>query len=149
MMKALLLLTILFFSLHSFSQHLHSKKINQQLDAFRKNYVAAYNKPDADALATLYDEHATYIGTGGDVTQGRDKIRIGLKNSSSYLEDFALTPVETGGNKKWVYQYGTYSQKMTASNQNETLTGKYLIVLKRVSKNTWRIQKQMVSRNRD
>ena len=130
-------------------QPIKSKKIQQQLTAFLEEFMKAYNKPDAEALANLFTQDATYIGTAGDITKGKDKLIIGFKNSLSYLKDFSLIPADTGGDKNIVYQTGTYMQKLVVPNRPvDTYTGKYLIVLRKVSKNTWKIQKQMVSRDK-
>ncbi len=126
-----------------------AEKLRPVIDAFLKQFVDAYNKPDADALALLYTEDATYIGTAGDVTQTRDKLRLGLKNSLNYFKEFSVTPDETGASGDLIYQRGTYSQKLNVPNQPvETYTGKYLIILRRQADKSWKIQMQMVSRDR-
>ncbi|MBD0377339.1 MAG: nuclear transport factor 2 family protein [Bacteroidota bacterium] len=148
-MRELFLFIASFCFLGLSAQTLHDQKIQKQLDAFMEQFMQAYNKADANALAELYEENATYIGTAGDITQGRDKLRAGFKNSLPYFKNFVLTPSETGGNRKLIYQNGVYSQKLSIPNKSEEIyTGKYLVVLRRVARNAWRIQKQMVSRDR-
>ncbi|MDQ3843506.1 MAG: nuclear transport factor 2 family protein [Bacteroidota bacterium] len=137
------------FSLNLSAQKVHDHKTQGQLNLFMKQFAEAYNRADANALAELYTEDATYIGTAGDITQGRNNLTTGFKNSLHYFKDFALTPSETGGDKKLIYQHGTYSQRFSIPGKpEETYTGKYLIVLRKVARNTWKIQKQMVSRDR-
>jgi hypothetical protein len=46
----------------------------QAMGDFGKNYVAAYNKGDAKALASFYAEDVDYIDQDGQETKGRDEI---------------------------------------------------------------------------
>ena len=123
--------------------------VRLQFETFLKQFVEAYNKQDADALAGFYAEDATYIGTGGDVTQSKDKIHLGLKGSLRYFRDFTATPAEFGTSGDLAYQRGTYSQRLEVPNQpSETFTGKYLLILRRQKDKSWKIESQMVSRDR-
>ena len=45
-----------------------------QLSEFAKNYIAAYNKGDAKALANFFAEDAEYIDADGELTKGRAEI---------------------------------------------------------------------------
>jgi uncharacterized protein (TIGR02246 family) len=155
-MKKISILIALFtmFSICVFGQvndkyRKQTEKARPAIETVFKRFVETYNKQEADALAALYAENATYIGTAGDITQGREKIRVGLKNSLQYLRDMQITPAEFGANGDLAYQSGAYSQKVVVPNQPpETYSGKYLIVLRRMPDKTWKIQTQMVSRDR-
>jgi hypothetical protein len=46
----------------------------QVLSEFAKNYIAAYNKGDAKAVAAFFTEDAEYIDADGQLTKGRAEI---------------------------------------------------------------------------
>jgi len=120
------------------------------LDSFRTKFIEAYNSQNADRVAEFYAEDATYIGTGGDVVQGRRNIHLGLKGEVAYFKNFVVTPGEFGSDKNLAYERGAYSATLAIPNQPEqTVNGKYLLIFRRQKDKTWKIQMQMVSRDRN
>ena len=51
-----------------------SAPATQAMSDLAKNYVAAYNKGDAKAVASFFAEDAEYIDEDGQLTKGRDEI---------------------------------------------------------------------------
>src|SRR6516162_1115027 len=51
-----------------------SAPATQAMSDLAKNYVAAYNKGDAKAVASFFAEDAEYIDADGQLTKGRDEI---------------------------------------------------------------------------
>ena len=132
-----------------YGQTKSGSKAQAVIDKLRTQFVEAYNSQNADAIAAFYADNATYIGTGGDVVQGKEKIRMGLKGEVSYFKNFVATPAEFGGDKNLAYERGTYSATLAIPNQPAQIVGgKYLLIFRRQKDKTWKIQVQMVSRNR-
>jgi ketosteroid isomerase-like protein len=97
----------------------------------------------------MYAEDATYIGTAGDVTQSKDKIQMGLKGSLPYFRGITATPVEFGSSGDLASELGTYSQRLEVPGRApETFAGKYLFIFRRQADGLWKIQVQIVTRDR-
>lgn len=123
--------------------------VRSTIDALRLQFIEAYNKRDADAVAQFYAEDATYIGTAGDVVQGRDKLLIGLKGELPVFRNFTITPAEFSSSGDLAYERGAYSARLEIPNRTpETIAGKYLIIYRRQQDGTWKIQTHMSGRDR-
>jgi len=128
------------------------QKVNdarRAVDEMRSKFIEAYNKQDAVAVAGFYAADATYIGTAGDVVQGRDKLLVGLKGELPAFRDFTTTTAEFGSSGDLAYERGTYSARLEIPNRSpETIAGKYLIIYRRQPDGTWKIQTHMSGRDR-
>jgi ketosteroid isomerase-like protein len=119
------------------------------IDVLRGKFVQAYNIQSADAVAELYTDDATYVGTAGDVITGKEQIRLGLKDELPFFRSFALVPLEFGSDNNLAYERGTFAARREIPDKEpQTLNGKYMIVYRRGKDNQWRIQMQMNSRDR-
>ena len=58
----------------------------QAITQLDKDYEAAYNRGDANAVAAFYTDDAEYVNEGGNVVIGRDTIELLL------TEEFATNP---------------------------------------------------------
>lgn len=61
-----------------------------------KEYMDAFNRGDAKALAALWDEHAEYAGSSGERLQGRDQIEAALQKFFSENKGVKIE-VQTSG----------------------------------------------------
>ena len=162
-MKAILILVMLFvaasaptFSQTNRRQPARNNQTQRQaaaaratIDALRSQFVEAWNRQDADAVAQFYTEDATYIGTAGDVVQSRDRIRLGLRGELPVFRNFTATPAEFGSSGDLAYERGVYSARLEIPNRTpEAVRGKYLIVYRRQADSTWKIQMHMSGRDR-
>lgn len=105
-----------------------------QIDAANQKWIAAFNKGDAAAVASLYVPDATALPPGGDMVKGRaaiekfwaGAIQSGLKNPS--LQTVA---VEQFGNA--AREIGRVSLDVpNAQKQMVHVEGKYVVLWKRV-----------------
>lgn len=119
------------------------------IDELRPKFIEAYNKQDADAVAQFYAEDATYIGTAGDVVEGRDKLLKGLKGELPVFRNFTVTPAEFSSSGDLAYERGAYSARLEIPNRTpETVAGKYLLIYRRQADGKWKIQTHMSGRDR-
>jgi ketosteroid isomerase-like protein len=65
------------------------------------------------------------------------------------LANFTVSPIESGAEGALTYGRGTYARDLVrAGRPPEHLTGSYLLVFQRQTDARWRIQIEMVSRDR-
>ena len=118
------------------------------IDALRAKFAQGYNLQNADAIAAFYTDDATYIGTDGDIVQGKENIRLGLKDELPYFRNFTLSAVEFGSDNNLAYERGTFSARLEAPDKEpQTINGKYMIVYRLGRDKQWKIQMQMSSRD--
>ncbi len=120
------------------------------LDSLRRAYVHAHNSGDDSTLANLYTTDAAYIGTGGDLTVGRDRIRAGLVQELPIARDFALSDSTDGeAEENLAWERGRWSMILGVPGRPpEPMMGWYLIVYERGPDHRWRIRNQVVTRDR-
>lgn len=120
------------------------------LDSLRRLYVRAHNEGDVSTLADLYASNATYIGTAGDLTAGRDRIAAGLARELPVTHGFQLSDsVEAGVGGDLAWERGRWSMTLDVPGRPvESWEGWYLIVYERGSDHRWRIRNQVVTRDR-
>lgn len=119
------------------------------LEDLTERFVAAYRSGDAAAASAFYADDAVYVGTGGDLTQGREKIRAGLEHEMPAFKDFSARPDESSCSGDLGYERGTFSARLEIPGQPaRTLSGRFLIVFRRAGDGSWKIQSQFTSRDR-
>ncbi|MBB4637908.1 YybH family protein [Longimicrobium terrae] len=117
------------------------------LDALHAAFVRAYNARDAAALAGLYTDSATLVGSSGVVVRGRESIRDGYARSLTALQDFVMEAEASAEDGALAYERGVYSQNVAAPGRPpQAVFGTYLMVARRGADGAWRIESHTVSR---
>ena len=117
------------------------------LDSLHASFVRAYNARDVAALAALYTDSATLVGTSGVVVRGREAIRDGYARSLTTLQDFVMEAEASAEDGALAYERGVYSQNVAAPGRpTQAIFGTYLMVARRGADGTWRIESHAVSR---
>ncbi|HEX8393884.1 MAG TPA: SgcJ/EcaC family oxidoreductase [Longimicrobium sp.] len=117
------------------------------MDSLRAAFVRAYQARDAAALAALYADSATLVGTSGVVVRGREAIRDGYHRSLGTLQDFAMEAEASAQEGALAYERGVYSQNIVAPGRApQRVLGTYLLVARRGADGRWRIDSHTVSR---
>ena len=101
------------------------------LQAVDQTWEKSYNAGNADAVATLYDEHAVLLPPGAPAVNGRAAIKAFFAKDTTESQKagvtFSLGPKPAGGvSGDMGWQSGTYAVKDKAGKVVET--GKYLSV---------------------
>jgi uncharacterized protein (TIGR02246 family) len=110
----------------------------------RDAYIAAVHAGDAKAIAALYTEDAAEMPPNEAMAKGRpaiEKFNAGLLSGNTVK--LSLTALETIANGDVAYDVGTYSQTITpkqGGGKPMTDRGKYVVILRRGSDNTWRVK---------
>lgn len=117
------------------------------LDSLHAAFVRAYGARDAAALAALYTDSATLVGSSGVVVRGRDAIRDGYARSLATLQDFVMEAEASAEDGALAYERGVYSQNVAAPGRpTQPVFGTYLMVARRGTDGAWRIEAHTVSR---
>lgn len=107
-------------------------------------WVEAAEAHDAGGIASLYTEDAVFIGVEGQVMEGRQAIEEGMATG---LEDLASMGVEATDRvlgTEMIAEIGTYTQTFQAGEgQEQTVSGRYLVVLKRQPDGSWKIAQHL------
>jgi len=102
------------------------QKLNDQ-------WVAAFNKGDAAALAAMYTEDAYVLPAGADMVRGTNAIMSFLGEVTKQLGDAKLTTVDVLPlGRTAAREIGTFSFKTKGATPQEVV-GKYAVVWRRVS----------------
>ena len=101
------------------------------LQAADQSWAKAYNSGNAEAVASLYDEHAVLLPPGAPSVNGRAAIKAFFVKDTAESQkagvSFILDPKPAGGvSSAMGWQSGTYAVKDKAGKVVET--GKYLSV---------------------
>ena len=110
----------------------------------RDAYVAAVNAGDAKAVAALYTEDAAEMPPNEAMVKGRpaiEKFNAGMLTGNTVK--LSLTGLEAVATGDVAYDVGTYSQTITpkqGGGKPMTDRGKYVVILRRGSDNTWRVK---------
>ena len=126
-----------------------SVQSRSEIEALRARFVDAYARADAEAVAAFYAPHATYIGTGGDVVTGRDRLLVGLRREVPVFRDFRVEPAEFEADGRLAFERGIYQATIRIPGRDpEPVSGPYLIVYERGRDGRWLVRQHMSGRHR-
>lgn len=118
--------------------------VEAEVAAIRESWVEGARAGDAAAVASLYADDAVVVGVDGEVLEGREAIREG------FAPDFeAMTSLEVNGTdmevgSDVVTDMGTFTQAVrTPDGQEQTVSGHYLVVLRRQADGSWRLTQHL------
>lgn len=106
----------------------------------RTAWQEAANRNDPAAVAAMYTDDATFVGTESPLASGRQEIQ------SAFAKTFPIAKIESIDSKELVvngdmaYDYGTFRQQVTPPNAKAmTINGYYLVITHRQSDGSWKI----------
>lgn len=119
------------------------------LASHRAAFMDAYARADADAVAAFYAPDATYIGTGGDIVTGREKLLNGLRREVPAFRGFQAEPTQFEADGRFAWERGVYRAVLTIPGRPpQPVSGPYLIVYERDPAGRWLIKAHMSGRHR-
>jgi uncharacterized protein (TIGR02246 family) len=144
-MKAVLLFVTLLFLGATTAQ---ARSVKAEIDAANQQWIAAFNKGDAAAVAALYTDQATVLPPGADIAKGRDAIqKVWAGAIQSGLKNITLqtVAVEQFGNA--AREIGRFSADVT-NPQKPTVhvDGKYVVLWKRLH-GAWKLDTDIWNMN--
>ena len=114
------------------------------LGKVRAAWQEGANRNDPAAVAAMYTDDATFVGTESPLASGRQEIQAALAKS------FPISKIESIDSKDLVvsgdmaYDYGTFRQTVTPPNAKAmTVNGYYLVICRRQSDGSWKISRHV------
>jgi len=112
----------------------------------RSAWQEAANRNDPAAVAAMYTDDATFVGTEAPLASGRQEIQ------SAFAKTFPIAKLESIDSKDFVvsgdmaYDYGTFRQQVTPPNAKAmTINGYYLVINRRQSDGSWKISRHIAT----
>jgi uncharacterized protein (TIGR02246 family) len=144
--SAVLLLLLVSMSSAQESSDSRASEVRAAVDEGNAQYIAAYAKADAAALAAVYDPEGTKLHANGGVTRGREAIAAEVGEALERVGPIAVT-IETVS--LWVvddraYETGKWTYTYTAPEKGEqAIGGRYVTVWRQQADGGWRIVADM------
>lgn len=117
-------------------------RIEQQLEAFRVQYVDAYAQGDAGALAALYTMDAELLPLETDTVSGREAIEEFWENTfeGTMSRELTISPVEMGIEGGLLYEHGIFTAAFELEGGDTvTESGRYVVLLERQTSGQWQV----------
>ncbi|MFC1525824.1 YybH family protein [Candidatus Latescibacterota bacterium] len=105
-----------------------AQEAEADVDAVRSEWQSLANADDADAVAAMYTEGATFVAASGTVVKGREAIRGAFEASFSVRSDLVIETAAVLFDEDMVAAYGNYSQKLQSPDGETTLKGMWQTV---------------------
>ncbi len=110
----------------------------------RTGWKDAANKHDAAAVAALYADDATMVGTGIPVANGKAEIQTRLGQILPGSTTSAIDSKDLVISGDVAYDYGTYSQTVTPpKGKAMPINGYYVVTLKKGSDGSWKMLRHL------
>jgi uncharacterized protein (TIGR02246 family) len=137
-MKRPLLVTLLVISAASFAEAQQS--VRAIIDANNKQFIGAFNKGDAAAVANMYTMGARVLPPNSEMVEGRANIQKYWQDAiSAGLKFVSLEPVHVETHGNIAVEIGRYTLTVPgAGGTTTTDRGKYVVVWKREGRN-WKL----------
>ena len=127
-----------------------SSALAQARDTIQKlnaEWVSAFNKGDAKAVAAMYAPDAYVLPAGAAMAKGRSAIEAFWRGAVKQLGDAKLTTVDVQAlGPGAVREVGTFSFK-TKAQPPEQVTGKYLVIWRKMGGN-WQLAADIWNMNK-
>ena len=112
----------------------------------RDAWIAAEKKDDAATVAALYTDDAVFVGTKTPAAHGRAAIQATFAKQFPMSSLVSLDSKELVANDKVGYDFGEFTQEVTAPNARPvTVHGQYLVALARQPDGSWKITKHVAT----
>jgi uncharacterized protein (TIGR02246 family) len=116
------------------------------VEQIRNSWVEAALAGDAAAVASLYAEDARMVGVDGEVADGRQAIQDALAEGFQGLASLEVNSAETVTGNDVISDMGSFTQTFRAPDgQEQTVSGQYLVVLRRQADGSWKLVQHLVS----
>jgi uncharacterized protein (TIGR02246 family) len=119
--------------------------VRAEVDQLRNDWLAAAERDDAAAVAQLYAEDAVVLSSDGEMPlQGRDAIQKAYTTDLPMVSKMELRPQDFHVSGDLAYDFGEFTQQVTlARGKPMTISGNYLVILRRQDDGAWKLVKQM------
>lgn len=116
-------------------------EVRKAVEAANAEWVAAFNRGDAVAVAALYTEGATLMPPDREMVRGRQGIQEFWQGAIQRgLKDAVLTTVEVQADGNTAYEIGRVSLTVHAKDQApKPISSKYVVVWKRQANGSWKL----------
>lgn len=116
-------------------------EVRKAVEAANAEWVAAFNRGDAIAVAALYTEGATLMPPNIEMVRGRQGIQEFWQGAIQRgLKDAVLTTVEVQADGNTAYEIGRVSLTVHAKDQApKPILSKYVVVWKRQADGSWKL----------
>jgi len=99
---------------------------------------------DAAGVGALYSDDAIFVGADGQAARGRAAIQEALAPFVGGMSSMELTDTHTVAGVDLASDMGTYAQTLqTPDGGEQTMSGSYLVVLRRQADGSWKIVQQL------
>lgn len=120
--------------------------VEAEVARIRDAWVQGADADDAAAVAALYGEDAVLVDVDGSVTEGREAIQEALTEDFQALSELSVSPTETEVGRDLVTELGEFTQTVeTPGGESQTMTGRYLVVLRRQADGSWKLVQHVAS----
>lgn len=126
------------FLLHSHPGH--ADEVRKAVEAGNRNFIAAFLRGDANAVAQLYTGNAQVIAPGAPVARGRSAIAAAWqKTIDSGVKDLSLQTAEVESAGDLACETGNVR---LVSRDGSVIQGRYVVVWKREA-GQWRLHRDI------
>lgn len=115
------------------------------IDSIAAEFVAAYDRDDAAAIAALHTDDVRFISEG-TVEKGRARLEEGWKNSLPDLSDLKITTLERVVSGDLAAETIRFTQQYRNQGKTEVDSGYAVSVLRRGPDGRWRYHTHALSR---
>jgi uncharacterized protein (TIGR02246 family) len=115
------------------------------IDSINEQFMAAYNRDDAAAIAALHTDDVRFISEG-TVDDGRAKLEEGWKRSLADLSDLKITRLDRFVSGDLATETARFTQQYRKEGKTEADSGYFVSVLRRDPSGQWRYHTHVVSR---
>ncbi|MEO8193304.1 MAG: SgcJ/EcaC family oxidoreductase [Gemmatimonadales bacterium] len=111
----------------------------QTIEKLRSSWKEGSDRKDSTAVAALYTDDAVFVGTDAPAANGRGAIEktLGRGIATSTLQSIDSKDLVVSGNE--AYDFGTFTQQVTRNGKPVTVTGYYLVTLRKQPDGSWKI----------
>jgi ketosteroid isomerase-like protein len=90
----------------------HDRTMDSEIADFQKDFAAAYNRGDVDAMAAAFTEKAVRVTPSG-IFQGRDAIRRGFQEAIKLgLHDYSVRRVISRSKGSFTFNAGEWQARL-------------------------------------
>jgi len=110
----------------------------------RMVWQEAVNRNDPAAVAAMYTDDATFVGTEWPPANGRQEIQAALSKAFPISKFESIDSKDLVVNGDMAYDFGTYRQQVTPPKAKAmTINGYYLVINRRQSDGSWKISRHV------
>ena len=144
-MKRQLLVTLLMICAASIAEA--QQPVRAAIEANTKQFIEAFNKGDAAAVANMYTADARLLPPNGEMVEGRENIqKFWQAGISAGLKMVTLETVHVESQGNIAVEVGRYTSTITRAGATTTDKGKYVVQWKREGQN-WKLAVDIFNSN--